>query len=77
MLAVARQFPSSENSLRPLTADTLLVLAYCTGLRLGELVGLTLGDIHCEEESIYVRDTKFFKSRCVPIRPSVMEAIKT
>jgi integrase len=41
----------------------MFVLAYCAGLRLGEIVRLTLKDVDLKESAIEIRGTKFFKSR--------------
>ena len=38
-------FPSPLAPLRPLSLYTMLVLAYCAGLRLSEIVDLTVGDV--------------------------------
>jgi integrase/recombinase XerD len=62
--------------LRPLTVYTMLVLSYCAGLRVGELAQLTVGDIDLEEATIEVRETKFFKSRRLPVAPSVLAALR-
>lgn len=75
LLAAARAFPSPQTPLRPLTLHTMLILAYCAGLRLRELVHLTVADIHFEEGSIEVRDSKFFKSRRLPLPASVMGSL--
>ena len=45
LLAAARAYPSPQAPLRPLTLSTIVMLADCTGLRLGELARLTLGDL--------------------------------
>lgn len=76
LLETARCFPSPRASLRPLTAYTMLVLAYCAGLRRGEIVRLTLGDVDLEDQTLEIHDTKFFKSRRVPLTPSVMKALQ-
>jgi len=68
--------PSPRAPLRPLTAYTMLVLAYCAGLRLGELVRLDLGDVHWDEGVIQIRDTKFFKSRRLPLSDSALAALR-
>jgi integrase len=52
------------------------VLSYCAGLRVGELAQLTVGDIDLEEATIEVRETKFFKSRRLPMAPSVLAALR-
>ncbi len=46
---------------------TLILLLYGTGLRIGEALNLTLGDVDLTERVITVRNTKFYKSRLVPI----------
>lgn len=76
LLAVARSYPSPMAPLRPLTLYTMLVLAYCVGLRLGEIVKLTLGDVDLQESVLTIRETKFFKSRRTPVTPSVMTALR-
>jgi integrase/recombinase XerD len=40
---------------------TMVVLTYCAGLRIGELVRLTLADVHLDDDSIEIRESKFFK----------------
>ncbi len=55
----------------------MLLLAYCAGLRLSEIVGLTVGDVHINEATIEIRNTKFFKSRRLPLAPGVMAALQS
>ena len=50
---------------------TLLLLLYGSGLRIGEALGLTLHDVDLIERVIVVRDTKFYKTRMVPIGPKL------
>jgi len=76
LLETARSFPSPRASLRPLTLYTMLALSYCAGLRLGEVVHLNIGDVHLNDETIEIRDGKFFKSRRLPLSSSVMAALK-
>jgi integrase/recombinase XerD len=68
--------PSTLSPLRPQTYHMLILLLYTTGMRLGEALKLELGDIAWESESLYIRKTKFFKSRLVPLSPSMMKALK-
>lgn len=72
----ALSFPSPRSPLRPQTAYTMLVLAYCAGLRLGEIVHLNLGDIDLENQIITIRETKFFKTRRLPLSTSAAAALK-
>jgi integrase len=76
ILQAAQSFPSPRVPLRPLSLYTMVVLAYCAGLRLGEIVGLTVADVHFDDNTIEIRDTKFFKQRRLPLAPSVMTALK-
>jgi len=76
LLEVARNLPSPRSPLRPLTVYTMLVLAYCGGLRIGEIVRLNVGDIDFRDGTIDIRDTKFFKSRRLPLASSVMSALR-
>ena len=50
---------------------TLLMLLYGAGLRVGEALSLTLRDVDLAERIITVRNTKFFKTRLVPIGPKL------
>jgi len=76
LLKVARGFPSPKAPLRSPPLYTMLVLAYCAGLRLGELVRLALSDIDFRDDTIEIRGTKFFKSRRVPLAPGVISALQ-
>lgn len=48
---------------------TLILLLYGSGLRIGEVLRLTMQDVNVFDGIITVRDTKFFKTRLVPIGP--------
>jgi integrase/recombinase XerD len=54
----------------------MFVLAYCAGLRLGEIVGLTLKDVDLVEGAIEIRDSKFFKSRRLPLSTTALGALR-
>jgi site-specific recombinase XerD len=75
LFQTAREYPSPKAPLRPLSLYTMFVLAYCAGLRMAEIVGLHLGDIREANDTIDIRDTKFFKSRRLPLSPSAMAVI--
>lgn len=76
LLETARELPSPRSPLRPLTLYTMIVLAYCAGLRLGELARLDLGDVRVAAGEIAIRETKFFKSRTLPLADSVVVALR-
>ncbi len=75
LLDIARSLPSPLCPLRPHSVYTMLVLAYCVGLRLGEIANLKVGDVNLKEATIEVRETKFFKTRRLPLPPSVVNAV--
>jgi integrase len=76
LLDAARRDPAPHAPLRSLTLYTMLVLAYCAGLRLGEIVGLKMGDLDLNTDCIEVRNTKFFKSRRLPLSATAMTALR-
>lgn len=76
LFAAARALRAPRSPLLPATVYTMLVLAYCAGLRLGELGHLTVGDVDIAAGLLTVRNTKFFKSRQVPLDPSATRALK-
>ena len=75
ILDTARTLPSPKAPLRPLSVYTMVVLAACAGLRLGELARLTVGDVQVADGTIEIREAKFFKSRRLPLAPSVLAAL--
>ena len=76
ILDIARAYPSPRAPLRPISLYTMLVLAYCAGLRLSELARLNLSDVDLQSGSITVRETKFFKSRILPLSDSAVGALR-
>jgi integrase len=71
MLAAADALEPSPNSpLRPATMRLAVVLLYTTGLRLGELQRLALGDVEDGAAVLRVRESKFHRSRLLPLSSS-------
>jgi len=60
VLQAALSYPSPKAPWRPVTLFTMLVLAYCVGLRGSEIAHLKLRDIDLRDETIDIRETKFF-----------------
>lgn len=54
---------------------TLILILYCTGLRLGEAVRLQLQDVDLERQLFIVRESKG-KTRLVPFRTDLAQALK-
>jgi integrase/recombinase XerD len=76
ILEAALAYPSPKAPWRPISLFTMLMLAYCAGLRGGEIVRLRLGDVDLRDETIDIRETKFFKHRRLPLAPGAMAALK-
>ena len=76
LFTAARQWTSRRVPLRHLTLEAMLALAYGAGLRVGELVRLTLGDLDLIQGTIEIHNTKFFKSRRLPLAPTVMTTLR-
>jgi integrase/recombinase XerD len=61
--------------LEPHTLRAVLLLLYGAGLRIGEAVALTLEDVDLRDAVITIRDTKFHKTRLVPIGLKLNQAM--
>jgi integrase len=68
--------PSAYSPLRPQMLRLLVSLLYTTGMRIGEALKLRLCDIDWKEETLHVREAKFFKSRLVPLSRSMAREMK-
>ncbi|HVN81346.1 MAG TPA: tyrosine-type recombinase/integrase [Terriglobia bacterium] len=55
----------------------LFLMLYGTGLRIHEAVSLTFGDVDLVDQLITVYNTKFFKSRLVPIGPRLAQELSS
>jgi site-specific recombinase XerD len=63
-------------NLRAATLRTLLLILYCTGLRLGEAVRLQVSDVDLERGLFVVRESKG-KTRLVPFRADLAQVLET
>ena len=59
--------------IRDTILGTALRLLYLAGLRAGELLRLTQADVDLDAGLLYIRHTKFDKSRMVPIAPDLAQ----
>jgi integrase len=66
-----------DGGLRPMTYQTLLGLLASTGLRVCEALKLDRTEVDLTHNLLTVRETKFRKSRLVPIHESVTRALST
>ncbi len=73
LLATARGL---SPALRGATYETLFGLLAATGLRISEARHLTDADVDLKLGMLTVRQTKFAKSRYVPLHPSTLDALR-
>jgi integrase len=67
---------SITQPLRAATYETLIGLLAATGMRVGEAIRLDQGDVDWTEGALLVRESKFKKSRLVPLHPSTLDALR-
>ena len=74
----AAQTAGPQGTLRPHTLSTLIGLLASTGLRVGEAIRLTVADVQLESTPplLHIRETKFHKSRLVPLHPSTVNHLR-
>jgi integrase len=75
LLTAARRLPPS-GTLQPATYEALFGLIAATGLRLSEALHLQYGDLDLDQALLTVRETKFRKSRHVPLHPTVVAVLR-
>jgi integrase/recombinase XerD len=72
LLAAAGRLPTAH---RADTYQTLIGLVAVTGMREGEAVRLDRDDVDLEQGLLTIRNSKFGKSRQIPVHPSTVEAL--
>jgi integrase/recombinase XerD len=75
IIAAARRV-GPRGSLRPAVISNLVGLLYTTGLRIGEALKLTLADVDLRRRVLLIRETKFKKSRNVPLSSSAATQLR-
>ena len=76
ILEAAASLHLRSSLLRAETLRIAFLLLYTTGMRRGELVRLKLGDIDGSERTLLIRETKFHKSRLIPLSESVASELR-
>ncbi len=74
LLAAARQLGPS-GSIRPTTYETLFGLMASAGLRVSEALHLRDADVDLKRGLLTIRQTKFAKSRLLPVHPTTVAAL--
>jgi integrase/recombinase XerD len=67
--------PGQASPIRAAVLGTALRLLYLAGLRAGELLRLTQADLDVETGTVRIRNSKFNKSRLVPLAPDLVQRI--
>ena len=75
IINAADQLPS-RMGLKRKTYVTLFSLLAATGMRVGEAISLASKDVDFQEGVLTIRDTKFGKSRLVPLHISTTKALR-
>ncbi|MFC1602212.1 tyrosine-type recombinase/integrase [Pseudomonadota bacterium] len=75
LLEAADSLPPKQG-LRPVTMHCLLGLLAATGLRVSEALRLSQNDVNLSQGLLLVRQTKFRKTRYVPLHSTVCEALR-
>jgi integrase/recombinase XerD len=71
LLAAIPSYRRYRTRIEPNTLRAILLLLYGAGLRAREALGLSIADVDLPNTLLTIRDTKFFKSRLVPIGPQL------
>jgi integrase len=74
LLAAARQL-GPPGSIRPATYETLFGLMASAGLRVSEALHLRDADVDLKRGMLAIRQTKFAKSRLLPVHPTTVAAL--
>jgi len=75
LLDATDSYRTGRAFIEPDTFRTLLLLLYGTGLRISEALSLTIEDVDLREALVLVRDTKFYKTRVVPVGTQLREVM--
>lgn len=65
-----------KGRLRPHTWQTLIGLLACTGLRISEALHLKLSDVDWPQSVLIIRESKYGKTRLVPLHPTALGPLR-
>lgn len=71
-----RRASQLKGRLRPHTFQTLIGLLACSGLRISEALNLKTSDVDLEQLVVVVRQSKWGKSRLVPLHPTALPPLR-
>jgi integrase/recombinase XerD len=75
LLESTDSFPNRKNTLARYCLRVLLLLLYGAGLRISEALSLTVADTDLVAGVLTIRDTKFYKTRLVPVGPDLKSVL--
>lgn len=75
LLNATSSYRKTNRCLEPHTFRAILLSLYGAGLRVGEALSLTLGDVDLQAAVLTIRNTKFNKTRLVPLGPDLQKAL--
>ena len=73
---ILRRASQLTGRLGPYTFQTLVGLLACTGLRISEALHLKVGDVDWGQSSLIVRQSKYGKSRIVPLHATAIPPLR-
>lgn len=75
LLDATASYRKTHLLLEPYTFRAVLLTLYGAGLRISEALTLRIGDVDFSEGVLLIRETKFYKSRLVPIGSHLKQAL--
>jgi integrase/recombinase XerD len=76
LMAAAGQWRRWRSPLGPRTLQTLIGLLAVTGMRIGEAIRLDRDDLDLGHQRVVVRNSKYGKSRQLPLHPTTVQALR-
>jgi integrase len=68
--------PAHCSPVRGIVLGTAILLLFLSGMRVGEVIRLKVHDVDFDSGVLHIRNTKFGKSRFVPIAPDLMTRLR-
>jgi site-specific recombinase XerD len=75
LVRATSSYRQHSRKLEPHTLRTMILLLYGAGLRVSEAVALALGDVDVPNALLTVRNTKFHKTRLVPLGADLQQVM--
>jgi integrase len=76
LFKAAGEFETPRMALQGATLRPLLLLLYGAGLRISEALALTFADVDLTASLLTIRESKFYKTRLIPIGPRLTATLR-